>query len=68
MGGVNFRKHVSNPPKMLYKYFKSIERVMDTIEGQYIHFETPDTYNDVFDSAISVSEEDFKRMPFAGLT
>lgn len=45
-------------PRYLYKYYSNLDYVLNVIENRYIHLEIPSDYNDVFDSARVVDEDE----------
>ena len=56
MAEIAFRKPSINIPAYLYKYYSNTEYALDAIKNGRIHLEMPDTYNDVFDSALVILE------------
>ena len=59
-----FRDYTEKAPKYLYKYYSNLMFAKAAIEEKRIHLELPSDYNDVFDSAISVNEENLKNVLF----
>ena len=49
------------PPRFLYKYFRNLDYVKDVLEHNRLHLDLPNNYNDVFDSArvVDNNELDF---------
>ena len=41
----------------LYKYYGQLEYARSAIENKQIHFENPDSYNDIFDSALKITKQ-----------
>lgn len=41
----------------LYKYYGQLEYARSAIENKQIHFEKPDSYNDIFDSALKITKQ-----------
>ena len=41
----------------LYKYYGNLEYAKDVIKNNRIHFESPKDYNDIFDSATYITDE-----------
>lgn len=50
-----FRTKKETVPRYLYKYFPNGINALKVIQDERIHLETPDTYNDIFDSAITIT-------------
>ena len=46
----------------LYKYYSNYDYAKDAINNQRIHLEQPSDYNDIYDSAIFLTEDTLKRM------
>lgn len=51
------RKPTYSIPKFLYKYYSNTSHALDVIINKRIHLELPDTYNDVFDPALVISND-----------
>ena len=41
----------------LYKYYSNLEYAKDVIENSRIHFESPKTYNDIYDSTTYITDD-----------
>ena len=41
----------------LYKYYGQLEYARSAIENKQIHLEKPDSYNDIFDSALKITKK-----------
>lgn len=41
----------------LYKYYSNLEYAKDAIENSRIHFESPKTYNDIYDSTTYITDD-----------
>lgn len=52
-----FRTKKETVPRYLYKYFPNGINALKVIQDERIHLETPDTYNDIFDGAITITPE-----------
>lgn len=48
----------------LFKYFGNIDYARDSIKNSRIHLEIPASYNDIYDSAYNVAQDELKRMFF----
>ncbi len=48
----------------LYKYYGNLDYAKDVIENNRIHFESPVKYNDIFDSATYVKDEQLEQFVF----
>lgn len=48
----------------LYKYYGNLDYAKDVIENHRIHFESPVNYNDIFDSATYVKDEQLEQFVF----
>lgn len=57
MSNDEFRCKKEYTPRYLYKYFSNIQYALDVIENDRIHLESPDSYNDVFDGATTITKE-----------
>lgn len=57
---LTFRNYITEPNIPLYKYYGNLDYAKDVILNRRIHFELPSYYNDIFDSAITIKENDLK--------
>ena len=49
--------YTNKPQIPLYKYYSNIKYAMDAIENDRIHFESPNTYNDIYDSSTVIDTD-----------
>lgn len=55
--GEGFRTKEEIVPRYLYKYFPNAKNALKVINNGQIHLEAPETYNDIFDGAITITME-----------
>lgn len=60
-----FRNPTEKIPRYLYKYYSNLDYAKSAIENKRIHFELPSDYNDVFDSAFSMNEDNLGFLLFS---
>ncbi len=56
METLKFKKNIERHPKYLFKYFNNIKYALDVISNKRIHFESPSSYNDIFDSTLTIHD------------
>lgn len=59
---LTFRDYITEPNIPLYKYYGNLDYARDLISNRRIHFELPSSYNDIFDSAITIAENSLKNI------
>lgn len=55
---LDYKEKLSVP---LYKYYGNLDYARDVIDKHRIHFELPENYNDIYDSAAYLSDEDIEK-------
>ena len=55
---VKYQKYDNSKASIpLYQYYGQLEYARSAIENKQIHFEKPDSYNDIFDSALKITKQ-----------
>lgn len=61
---MSFRNFKEKCPKYVYMYIPKIEYVESNVVNGRFHIQVPANFNDIFDSAYSLNENDFKNIAY----
>ena len=61
---MNFRDYNEKCPRYIYMYISKIEYLESNVVNGRFHVEMPSKFNDIFDSAFTMNEDDFKRVAY----
>ena len=61
---MSFRNYKEKCPRYIYMYIPKIEYLESNIVNGRFHVQIPSNFNDVFDSAYTMTEEDFKNIAY----
>lgn len=61
---MSFRNYSEKCPRYIYMYISNMDYLESNIVKGRFHVEMPSKFNDIFDSAFTMNEDDFKRVAY----